>query len=254
MLAKGKEPAPEAGTAQTRIGAARDWGRLVRDILIAALVVFCIFNPPVVRGWLGELGVSQVSLFGIELTPRHEGEIAAAVDTLTQERDVARFERSVLVRVNQRAIDDFERTKAQMTPEQVAAVERVIGNIRLETAADPMGRAPTPEIQQRLITGARREAPATASWGIVFGGDATRALIVEELGRVRGTVLGNAQIVQRHNSYRSILQADSLTSAEQLLAIARQFNANAYVVNLDSWCPGRAPGEGYLVCGRGPAR
>lgn len=254
MLAKGKEPALEAATTQTRIGVARDWGRLIRDILIAVLIVFCIFNPPVVRGWLGELGVSQVSLFGIELTPRHEVEIAAAVDTLTQERDVARFERSVLVHVNQRAIRDFESRQARMTPEQREAVESVIGDIRRETDADPAGRASTPEIQQRLISGARREAPTTASWGIVFGGDTTRALVAQDLTRVGGTPFANAQIVQRHNSFRSILQADSLTSAEQLLTDARRYNSNAYIVNLDSWCPGRTPGEGYLVCLRGAAR
>jgi hypothetical protein len=253
MLAKEKEPAPEAGMAQTRIGVARDWGRLIRDVLIAALVAICILNPPVVRGWLGELGVSKVSLFGIELTPQHEGGIAAAVDRITQERDVARFERSVLVRVNRRAIAEFERAKAQMTPEQRAAVETVLVDIRRETGADPIERAPTPDIQQRLITGARREAPATTNWGVVFGGDTTRAL-VENLGRAGGALFANAQIVQRHNSYRSILLADSLTGAEQLLASARQYNPNAYVVNLDSWCPGRVPGDGYQVCGRGPAR
>jgi hypothetical protein len=95
-----------------------------------------------------------------------------------------------------------------------------------------------------------------SSWAIIFGGDPTHEAALDEVQRAKegGYSPQQVQVFYRENSFRTVIIFKSREDASSALSKARQlsFNKDAYLVNLDSWCPSREPtqdrwGE-YFVC------
>ena len=92
------------------------------------------------------------------------------------------------------------------------------------------------------------EGPAT--WGVVFGGDSTLDAARSEVDvAARKHGIPNAAIYLRSGSYRSVAVGSADRSAAQaILGRARQRRADAYIVNMNSWCPHPAARDGYTEC------
>ncbi|HVQ08383.1 MAG TPA: hypothetical protein VMS43_08100 [Allosphingosinicella sp.] len=249
MLEKKRTPAAKTVPMQERIGLARDVGRLIRDVLLVVLVIFCILNPPVVRGWLGQLGMSKMSLFGmIELTPGKENEVAAAVDAATQQRDAAYFERNDLVNANRQAMEELRQLSQHLPAEQRPRLAQTIATLHAETNNANIPLPPDAPLQQILLGAARHQVGSTGRWAVVFGGDPDLAGARRQIA-ARGDGLDNASIVKRYNSYRSIVEAGNAEAAARLLPAATRRRPDAYVVNLDTWCTNPVERDGYRDCG-----
>ncbi|WP_428825132.1 hypothetical protein ACLIKD_11225 [Azonexus sp. IMCC34842] len=66
-------------------------------------------------------------------------------------------------------------------------------------------------------------------------------------------VLTNTSIFFRQGSFRSVATAADRSDAEQLLFKAKNRRSDAYIVNLNTWCPNRTAKAGYTEC-TAPAR
>jgi hypothetical protein len=60
--------------------------------------------------------------------------------------------------------------------------------------------------------------------------------------------LTNAASYHRQNYYRSVATTTDRVDAEQLLQKAKQRTKEAYIVNMDSWCPGKEERDGFFEC------
>ena len=103
---------------------------------------------------------------------------------------------------------------------------------------------------EQALTAVDAVSPEGATWGVVFGGDATLDAAryeVDVAARKHG--IPNAAIYLRNGSYRSVAVGSADRSAAQdILRLARQRRAGAYIVNLKTWCPQTAARDGYTEC------
>jgi hypothetical protein len=106
----------------------------------------------------------------------------------------------------------------------------------------PLPSAPAPA--------AAREAASAGPWAVVFGGDTTLDAARHEVKVTAGKMgLENAAIYRRGGSYRSIATFGDRSAAEEALGKARSVRADAYLVDLNKWCPVIVDREGYRECG-----
>ena len=229
--------------SRERLGTAREATALARDILIALLVLVVVVKPAILKSWLGALGVSKATIFGLELTPGSERELAATIDGLKQQRDAAIFERNSLARKAEEALREVERLKGGADP----ALARELDSIRASVsvpAASASGSSGSSWVES-----ARQEIESKGGrWAVVYGGDVSLQDAQGETGWAARHGLNGATIFNRQGSFRTVVLAESPEAAEGLLAVARKRRADAYVVNMETWCPQAEERQGYRQC------
>lgn len=236
-------PASAMARQRERLGLVREASTLTRDILIAILILFCVARPDVLRSWLGALGVSKATLFGVELTPGKEKELASDIDALKQQRDAAIFERNTMAKRAEEALLEVQRLKGADP-----AVSRAIAGIQASTkAAAASANTQISGSQNALVESARRSIDDGGRWAVVYGGDVSVEAAGGEIDWARRNGL-NGTIIRRQGVFRSLLLADSPEAADTLLATARRRRADAYVVNMRTWCPRVEDRGGYQEC------
>jgi hypothetical protein len=100
---------------------------------------------------------------------------------------------------------------------------------------------------------AASEAPARvgpANWAVVIGGDATLPAAKDEVAIVtKKHGIANASIYLRNGSYRTVaVVGGDRSAAEDALGRGRERRADAYIVNMNTWCPQVEAREGYTEC------
>ena len=91
-------------------------------------------------------------------------------------------------------------------------------------------------------------APST-TWGVVYGGDRALTDARYEVGPVASKLgFANAAIYLRQGSYRSVVTSTDRLQATQMLRKAQERRADAYLVDMASWCQDPAQKDGYLEC------
>ena len=238
----GGDPAPasSATAKRERLALIRDGSTLVRDILIALLVLVCVARPEILRSWLTALGVSKATLFGVELTPGKEKQLAEEIDGLKQQRDAAVFERNSMAKKAEDALRDLQRLRGADP-----AVSQAISSIQQASA---QAGSTSGSGRSSWVENARQSIDSGGRWAVVYGGDT-------KLEDARGEIVWGARnklpgtaIVLRQRIFRSVALAESPEAAEDLLAVARRRRSDAYVVNMQTWCPRSEQREGYREC------
>ena len=238
--------AMKADHRRQRLAYYREISTFLRDVLIAGLIVFCILRPDVVRSWLGSLGVSKATVLGFELTPGGEQELAETIDTLRQQRDAAIFERNSFARQAAEALREVERLRGS-DPQLRGTIAALETSVRAPaTTPPPTERAA--RLQTELVENARRTIGSEAGWAVVYGADRNLDSAGAELAWARRNGIEDVAAVRRQNSYRSVAFAADAQAAEALLPIVRRRRADAYVVNLQTWCPNPVEREGFREC------
>lgn len=109
--------------------------------------------------------------------------------------------------------------------------------------------------QQALITStslpriSNTEDASTSTWAVVFGADRTLEEAQAEVNRLaRQTPYKTAQIFLRSGSYRTVVQFDSRSAAEEGLGQMRVIRSSSYLIDMHRWCPNTQQQRGYLDC------
>lgn len=224
----------------------REISTFLRDLLIAGLIVFCILRPDVVRSWLGALGVSKATVLGIELTPGSEQELAETIDTLRQQRDAAIFERNSFAEQAAAALREVERLKGT-NPGLRGTIANLEAAVRAPAPA-PAATARGTRLQAELVETARQSLGSEAGWAVVYGADRDLEAARAELDWARRNGLDDVAAVRRQNNYRSVAFAPDARAAEAVRDIVRRRRPDAYVVNLQTWCPNMVEVDGVREC------
>jgi hypothetical protein len=237
---KSGNPASGSAVNRERLGTAREATALARDILIALLVLICVARPAVLKSWLSALGVSKATIFGLELNPGSEKELAATIDGLKQQRDAAVFERNSMARKAEAALREVERLRGA-DPAVSDALTSIQASVR--ATAPTSGNA-----SSTWVDSARQAIDTGGRWAVVYGGDVSLRAAQGEMGWAARNGLAGTEVINRQGVFRSVALADSPEGANALLAVARKRRGDAYVVNLQSWCPRMEQRDGYHQC------
>jgi hypothetical protein len=229
-----------AAFSRERLGAAREATALARDILIALLVLVIVVRPAVLKSWLTALGVSKATIFGLELTPGSEKELAATIDGLKQQRDAAIFERNSMAQKAEQALREVERLKGA-DPAVTQALTSIRASVAVPASSSGSGNS-------SWVSSARQAIDSGGRWAVVYGGDPSLADAQGEMGWAARNGLNGAAVFNRQGSFRSVVVADSPEAADALLGTVRKRRADAYVVNMQTWCPKPQQKEGYSQC------
>jgi hypothetical protein len=239
-----RSAASRTAAQRERLALLRDYSTLTRDLLIAGLILFCVVRPDILRSWLGALGVSKATLFGLELNPGNEKALASTIDTLKQQRDAAIFERNSMAKKAEEALREVERLKGADP-----AVTDAIASIQASTRAASAAPSPKAALNQSLLVeSARRAIDGGGRWAVVYGGDTSLEAARVDMGWGQRNGLEGRTVVNRQGIFRSIVLADSPEAAEALLETARRRRPDAYVVNMQTWCPRTEQRAGFMQC------
>jgi len=226
-----------------RIG--KDGVALLRDAALLLLAVLLVGWPETFNDILVRAGFEEGSLVGLQWKARvskQDSELVAAqsliADLKTQNANLEKALADAKAQLSDDAlisrIGDLEKLSAQMQP----ATSRIQDSLQTTIVANA-------DLVQKL-------EPATAAaaiWAVVFSGDSSLEAARFETGTVAPRLgINTAQIYYRQGSYRSLVTAADRAQASQLLNTLKTKRADAYIVNLDSWCPAAIARDGYLDC------
>lgn len=110
------------------------------------------------------------------------------------------------------------------------------------------GVAMAPETQDALVNKVALPSTKTAddaagTFAVIFGADKTLSEAEYETKKV-----ANAQIFLRSGSYRSAVVASSRAEAEDVLGQIKKIKNDAYIVDMDKWCPNTARVDQHFEC------
>lgn len=94
----------------------------------------------------------------------------------------------------------------------------------------------------------------SADWGIVFGGDSSLQKAQQEItSTVAKYDLPNSKIfLDKNGSYRAVSVLPSAKEARIVLEKAKALGRDAYLVNLEHWCPGAIVEQSLTRCAKNP--
>lgn len=223
----------------------KDLLALVRDTLLLALALLLLLFPKAFNQLLVNAGFEEGSLVGFtwkaKLVESDQAlkEAQAALTDLTAQNEkltaeLAGAQANAPESIGKERLTELEAMNTRLK----AASAKVEANVQT-TIAD--NAAFVEKAQSLSSTGLR--------WGVVYGGDTDLASAQHETGPIAGKfALTNAAVYYRQRSFRSVAIAADRSEAEQLLYKAKTRRSDAYIVNMDRWCPNGIQKEGYIEC------
>jgi hypothetical protein len=253
---------------------------LLKNLLIAALIVCFFFFPSLINRTLADIGVSEFDLFGLKgktslaevaqqlddqrqankLLETRLAESDRTLQAINGERDALRDK---LLEANSR-IDELARAVPGtavgriVVPPDTEKNRLVTDLLEANAAALASARA----VQQETTDTLRANAAAISSaqtavaqpgsrWGIVFGADTTAEQARFEVAKAVKAGF-NARIYQRQRWFRSVAEFNSREAAASRLADVRGLSPtakDAVIVDLSTWCPRQTEvGSGVIAC------
>jgi hypothetical protein len=160
-----------------------------------------------------------------------------------------------------RAVAEVERARAERVAQEATAaaqqLQRLITDLQMTAAAAPVGSSfqrDIAQVQQSLEAQAGKLSSVGTRFAVVAGSDPTELGARAELAKASQPAFAGAQgvkVFRRQGTFRTvILFQDQTAAASALPSIqSRMKRPDAYVVDLDRWCPGRRDeGNDVVTC------
>jgi chromosome segregation ATPase len=228
---------------------------IVKSAFILTIVAVLIFFSDVVNNLFDRYNVLQLEFGGLKMDrseaikrlkenadqlPILQGQIAAAKQQLGDlQNQYSEATKAIegLKKERDAAVERL-RVAGAPAPESTVEVQKVL-------AAQNQALSIVQETKRLLENAATTTAAAvenlpsdtptgSARFAIIFGGYPTNAAALDAAARSNR---GNAVVYLRQGAFRTALQYSSEAAASADLSEARKLSAQAYVVNLASWCP-----------------
>ena len=138
---------------------------------------------------------------------------------------------------------------AGMFPKPVSIVEQVLKqqNIAYQSATynqaekDPFSR----DYDVLIIS---KPTNTGQTLGVVFGGDVSFKLAAYEKENAAKLGVSNVTIYLKEQSYRCVALTNNKDEAQRILSIVRKRRKDAYIVNMNTWCPNSVHRNDYEEC------
>jgi len=246
-----------------------------KAIFIVVVVYMLIFNDALLAGILDKAKASKISIGGITVERQAvEQSVAESSDALQQNAAALRSAQRELgalrasydstaeaLRASQAALQELQqRSPAGAVPSASAAASRVLAQRALsggQTTLDSLSQTRV-QLEQaaKSTAGAISVLPRGATGGdrfaIVFGADRPRDQANDQLALAQRLRAGELLLFRRQGLFRSAALFATRAEANRHLPAFRALNryaADAYVVDLATWCPGVEPTGEVVDCG-----
>lgn len=225
------------------IATGKDLIALLRDALLLLLGVLLMLWPAAINSMLVAAGFEEGSFAGLQWKAKltqSDGSLVKAQALIADLKDQNE-------RLNQ-ALSQARPQGASQTPDG-ASLERI--NQALAAKTDRVQSALTSSLaaNSELVQKAQSQTAQATTWGVVYGGDRALADARYETGPVASKLgLSGATVYLRQGSYRSVVTSTDRLQATQMLKKAQERRADAYLVDMASWCLDPAQKDGYLEC------
>jgi hypothetical protein len=228
------------------VSTSKDFVALLRDSVLFLFAMLLLIFPSKVGSLLSEAGFEEGSFAGFKWKPKVEktveslNEAGATITELKKQNEAM----SGLLKKIEPSVTDSELKKELIDLEKK--------NERLDASTSEVQKSVTNTIESnaQIVKQVQNAAETTSSWGVVFGGDTTPEDAKPEVESATKLGISNASIYFRQKSYRSVAVADTRSLAEQILLKlkTKPRRADAYIVNMSTWCPKTTVKDGYQEC------
>jgi hypothetical protein len=217
-----------------------------KSVLIVGLVLTFVLYPRALWVMLDRAGFSlnEVEFFGAKLTKTSQTAVdldAALKQALLDNQSLQAKLVSTEASLNEasKCLTDLESLKScAKNPaliKQLKLDEAVLSQSRqFATSSAAAANATLRTNAAVLQESYARVSSRPTSWGIIFGGDASRRDAEDEIAKAKDAP--NLAIYVKQRSHRSVAVFDSREAADEWLPRLKKINAGAYVVALNRWC------------------
>jgi hypothetical protein len=242
---KPQENINKKDVASALIGVGKDAVGLLRDLALFVLAFLLLLFPGTFNGVLTKAGFEEGSLVGF----KWKSKLVESDATLKEARTTITDLKTQLDKTSQALAAAQVNLNDPSFKDTVAKLEEENKKLNASSAEVEVSITNTIASNASLVEKAQTTVSSNAVWAVVFSGDATLDAAKYEVTVVASKLgIPNASVYFRQNSYRGVSLVESRTQAEQVLAKAKQRRADAYIVNISTWCPAAAEKDGYREC------
>ncbi len=255
---------------------AKNAAQTLTSLVLLVVVGLVITGSPLVRKVLDNFNVSKIVVGGVTIErgeaekflsdsadklPRTEAALSTAKTDLEKLRAAYAISETALREAREalaNAQEKLSQTGSTAAAQQASAAGKAASAALAKTA--PAGQAATQAVealaQAKQETQAQVRAipvgsQAQSGYLVVFGADSKLEPAQDQAKRGQALGLGPGEIFLRQGYFRSVVRYSTSPEAKAALPRIRAINkyaADAYVVNIATWCPAPAPKAGYQDC------
>ena len=236
--------ANSAGGRDLQLNMWKDAVALLRDLLLLVIGVLLVIWPAQFNSVLVRAGFEEGSVVGFKWRAKLEESDQALKDATAAITD--------LKQQNEKLTKALADAQAGIVDPAAKArlAELQQESQKLKESTDRVGAAARATIASNApLVERAQQAMGDTHWAVVYGGDTKLEDAKYEVTTIAKKLeLPNASIYLRQGSYRSVAPAGSREEAEQVLSRAKTRRKDAYIVNLNKWCPNASRKGDYFEC------
>jgi SPOR domain len=235
---------------------------VLKQLLIAVVLLFLIFYPAGIGYALDRIGISEGDLWGLKWKKelkQAEKDLKVTDDVLQQ----AQADKDKLAAQLQLANDTIEKQNGLIALLQSHApaatpapeVSRVVNASKELIGQNQQAISDTQKniqaAQQVIVANSQRLAPTRSGWLVLAGADTSEADAMNELRKARGAGFDKVKVFKNRGMYRTaIVYDDRQDAADALVSVKAKVRDSAYIVAQDKWCPNPTNVSATLIdCG-----
>ena len=222
----------------------KDSVALLRDLSLFFLVLLLLVFPNTFNTVLSNAGFEEGSFVGSKWKPKLLDSDAALKEAQALITDLKEQNEKL-----SKALGDASKLSDPALKEQYAKLEEANKQLNIASSRVEDSVASTIASNAPLVEKVQNSVDTSTRWGIVFSGDTKLDAAKYEVETVAPKLgIPNTSIYFRQGSFRTVSVVGSKTEALQVLPKAKQRRADAYIVNMSTWCPNSNEKNGYREC------
>lgn len=237
-------PAKEPKESVSLLARWKDIVSVVRDTSLLVLAFLLLAFPTTFNNLLMRAGFVEGNLVGFKWSSK-------LVDSDQALKD-ARATITDLTAQNQKLTQALAQARKAVDTVQKKSIDSLQQeNSRLTQATQAVESATQAVISSNatMVESAHLAGEEGVRWAVVFGGDVSLQAAQDEVGaKARRLGISNSAIYLRKGTYRAVAVAQSRDEAMGLLGKGRVHRRDAYLVNLQRWCPDAVQKTDYVLC------
>lgn len=239
-----------ATSASALVAVGKDLVALLRDAALLVIAVLLVMFPVTFNTILQKAGFEEGSLVGFKWKAKLvENDAAlkeaqALISSLKEQND----------KLNQTLTEAQQQSPNENLKQQLSSLEQSNAQLQVASSKVAASLANTISSNAPLVRKAQNAIGTSTSWGVVFGGDTALQPALYEVNYASKKLgIADVHVYARQGSYRSVALASERSQADQLLVLAKARRPDAYVVNMQTWCPSSEDKGDYRECTGLPA-
>jgi hypothetical protein len=244
-------PAVEREPLSKRVAVAKDILSLLRDGTLVLLLLLLILVPSFIGERLVNAGFEEGEFVGFKWK-KQANAFGKSVQELDAELKGAKETVTRLtsqLRENEAELDRLRRSNLPPdAAERLAALQSDNRRLAEQSASQVESIGATLASSRQVVAQARQVTAAASPLAVILGGDASLAEAQNEVRAFARAGIGNLSIYRKGGSFRTVAVTDNQATANEWLGKAAARRPDAYIVNLESWCPTPQARPTYSQC------